>query len=83
VSAVVALRPTGAAAGEAQVGGRAAADGEARAAMRTNIRLVPTDPPLPTRRLHAALPHRPFRTPPATAMLDPLTEHTDLLHEGR
>ena len=45
----------------------------ARAAMRPNIQLRPTTPRLPTRRLYAALPRPPFRTPPADAMLDLLT----------
>ena len=45
----------------------------ARAAIRPNIQLRPTTPPLPTRRLYAVLPRPPFRTPPATAMLDLLT----------
>jgi len=45
----------------------------ARAAIRPNIRLRPTNPPLPRRRLYAALPHPPFRTPPATTFLDLLT----------
>jgi DNA-binding transcriptional LysR family regulator len=49
----------------------------ARAAMRPDILLRPTSPPLPTRRLYAALPRPPFRTPAAAAMLDLLTTLLD------
>jgi DNA-binding transcriptional LysR family regulator len=46
----------------------------ARAAMRPSIQLRPTRPRLPARRLYAALPNPPFRTPPAAAMLDVLAD---------
>lgn len=45
----------------------------ARDALRPDIQLRPTHPRLPTRRLYAALPRPPFRTPPAHAMLALLT----------
>ncbi|HEY8527310.1 MAG TPA: LysR family transcriptional regulator [Acidimicrobiales bacterium] len=41
--------------------------------IRPDIRLRPTDPRLPTRRLYALVPRPPFRTRPAEAMLDLLT----------
>lgn len=47
--------------------------------IRPPIRLLPTTPPLPARRLYAAVPHRPFRTPATEAMLTLLPS---LLPEG-
>ena len=41
----------------------------ARDAIRPPLRLRPTAPRLPSRRLYAAVPRPPFRTPPADAML--------------
>jgi DNA-binding transcriptional LysR family regulator len=46
----------------------------ARPAIRPDIQLRPTNPRLPTRRLYAAVPEPPFRTPAATTMLDLLTK---------
>lgn len=45
----------------------------AREAIRADIQLRPTTPRLPTRRLHAATPRPPFRSPAAHAMLPLLT----------
>jgi DNA-binding transcriptional LysR family regulator len=38
--------------------------------MRRELVLRPTSPPLPTRRLYAAVARPPFRSPAASAMLD-------------
>lgn len=46
----------------------------AQGAMRTGIRLSPTTPRLPSRRLYAAIPHPPFRSPAAEAMLRLITD---------
>jgi DNA-binding transcriptional LysR family regulator len=46
----------------------------ARAAIRRDIQLRPTAPGLPTRRLYAAVPEPPFRTPAAAAMLTLLAD---------
>jgi DNA-binding transcriptional LysR family regulator len=46
----------------------------ARGAIRPDIRVRPTTPRLPTRRLYAAVPEPPFRTPAAAAMLTLLDE---------
>jgi DNA-binding transcriptional LysR family regulator len=46
----------------------------AQKAMRPGIHLRPTTPRLPSRRLYAAAPRPPFRTPAAEAMLELLTE---------
>lgn len=43
-------------------------------AMRAGIVLRPTSPHLEPRRLYVAVPERPYRTPPADAMLDLLVE---------
>jgi DNA-binding transcriptional LysR family regulator len=46
----------------------------ARAAIRSDVALRPTDPPLPVRRLFAAAPAPPFRPPAAAAMITLLAE---------
>ncbi len=46
----------------------------AQGVMRTGIHLRPTTPRLPSRCLYAAVPHPPFRTPAAEAMLKLLTD---------
>lgn len=46
----------------------------AREAIRSGIELRPTSPPLPFRRLHAAVARPPFRSPAADAMLALLTD---------
>lgn len=47
----------------------------AQGAMRAGIRLRPTTPRLPSRRLYAAIPHPPFRSPAAEAMLRLITDN--------
>jgi DNA-binding transcriptional LysR family regulator len=54
----------------------------ARAAVRPDIRLRPTAPGLPTRRLYAAVPEPPVRTPAADAMLTLLAEIVPTVEPG-